>query len=134
MTQIVYTALRELTGIVLDGGTAILEIGISEYSTSRAVVKDAHRSKGGARETLYHRADVTHNITFQPVNNFEKKQLREFLASTESGEAFSIYLYGTESAPIRVTREDEGSSENMFMAVGSADGDYMQASITVMEE
>lgn len=133
MTTIVYTAVRALTGLTAANGTATLEIGLSDYSRSRTAVRDVQRSMGGARETLYHRADVIHNMTFQPVNGFEKKQLREFLASTESGQTFNIYIYGDESLPVSVVREDDTWTESMFMNIGSDDRDYVQASITVME-
>lgn len=133
MTQITYTSLRELTGLTAANAAATFEIGISDYSRSRSVVRDVQRAKGGAREILYHRADTTHNITFQPVNGFERKQLEEFLASTESGETFQIYLYGNESLPLSVYRSDDGHSMNAFMAVGTEEKDYWQASISVLE-
>jgi hypothetical protein len=134
MTLIVYTALRQLTGLYASGATANFEIGITEHSQLRQAVKDTHRSKGGARETLYHRADVTHQLTFEPVNGFRRKQLEEFLASTESGEAFQLFLYGDESYPLTVIRDDDSHGLNRFMSVGSDDSDYMQSSITVMEQ
>jgi len=133
MTTIIYTAKRELTGLNAVDTSVIMEAAISDWSMTRTVIKDAPRAKGGARETLYHRADETHTITFAPVNYFAKQQMREFLASTESGESFLIYLYGNESTPIQVVREDEGNSESMFMNIGASDKDYMQTSITVME-
>jgi hypothetical protein len=133
MTAIIYTAKRELTGLNAVDSSVLMEIGISDLSSSRAVIKDVQRAKGGARETLYHRTDETHAITFQPVNGQLRNQLREFLASTESGETFQIYLYGTESTPIQVVREDDGHTDSMFMAVGTSEKDYVQASITVME-
>jgi hypothetical protein len=133
MTTIVYTALRELTGLTDANDTATLEVLISEYSNSREVTKDAPRSKGGAREVLYHRVDKVHNITFAPVNGFTKDQLDEFLASTESGESFQIYLYGSEALPITVYRSDDGNQNNPFMQVGTSARDYWQTSITVTE-
>jgi hypothetical protein len=133
MTTIIYTALRNLTGITAINSLATLEVGISDYSRSRAVVKDVQRAKGGTRETLYHRTDITHQITFQPVNGFLATQMLEFLSSTESGEQFTLYIYGNESLPLTVVREDDGHSDVMFMGVGNKDQDYFQASITVME-
>ncbi len=133
MTTIVYTALRSLTGLTDANEFATIEVDISEYSRRRTVIKDAPRSKGGATETLYHRADVTHSITFAPVNGFALRQMEEFLASTESGDSFQIYLYGNESLPITVRRTDDGHQLNPFMAVGASDKDYWQTSITVDE-
>lgn len=133
MTQIIYTALRELTGVTVFGFETTIEVGITECQRSRAVTKDVVIAKGGPRETLYHRADILHAITFQPVNGFLKKQFIEFLASTESGEEFAIYLYGDEALPITVKRSDDGHSENAYMYVGTPDKDYIQSSITVVE-
>lgn len=133
MTTIVYTALRELTGVNLVDSTTTFDIGISEYSRSRNVVKDSPQAKGGARETLYHRTDKNHSITFQPVNGFERKQLDEFLASTESGETFQIYIYGLDASPLSVYRTDDGNESSSFMNVGTSDKDYWQSSITVCE-
>lgn len=133
MTTIVYTALRELTGLTAADTTATIDVDISEHSKGRAVVKDVAKAKGGARETLYHRTEKTHNFTFAPVNGFNRKALDEFLASTESGETFQIYIYGNEALPLSVYRTDDGQQDNPFMPVGSIDQDYWQASITVQE-
>jgi len=133
MTQIIYTALRELTGATQANQLASLDVGISDYASSRSVEKDVKRAKGGAREILYHRADVIHNITFEPVNGYRLKQLQEFLASTESGESFKIFLYGTEALPVTVYRSDDGAALEPFMPVGTSDQDYWRASISVTE-
>lgn len=125
--------MREETGVIPVAEVATLDIRITDHTESRAAIKDTHRSKGGARETLYHRADKTHAITFEPVNGFPRKQFEEFLASTESGEEFDIFIYGTESLPITVVREDDGHTLSMFSGTGTKELDYMQASITVME-
>lgn len=134
MTQFIYTALRELTGVTPANSLATAELDLTnEYTKSRSVVRDVVVAKGGAREIMYHRTDKTHNITFAPVNGFKRKQLEELLASTESGEEFQIYIYGNESLPISVYRTDDGSQMNPFMPVGGVDTDYWQASITVTE-
>jgi hypothetical protein len=134
MTTIIYTAVRELTGLTPENGSATIEIGITDLQSTRSTIKDVQRSKGGARETLYHRSDVTYTITFEPVNGYKKQQFREFIASTESGQSFSIYLYGDESLPVTVVRDDDASTESIFMGIGTDERDYVQASIVVMKQ
>jgi hypothetical protein len=91
------------------------------------------RSEGGATEVLKHRADTTWEMTFEPVNGFKLDQLREFLASTEGGEAFTMDAYGTSSAPRQVKRLDDGYSEDPFMRNGSEHTDYFVVSIRVLK-
>lgn len=109
----------------------VLDIGVSNEQRSRSVDKTTVRAKGGATETLYHKADREWSITFQPVNGDLMNQLIEFLDSTESGEPFEMRLYGTEAAFTTVKRTDDGYSFQEFMRVGSERGDWFQTSITV---
>jgi hypothetical protein len=108
-----------------------IEIGVSSEQRSRRVDKTEVRARGGATETLYHKADREWSITFQPVKGDELDQLLEFLDSTESGEPFEMRLYGTESSFVTVKRTDEGYDLQEFMRVGSERGDWFQTSINV---
>jgi hypothetical protein len=133
MGSVVYTATESLLPIRSAGEIVAFEIGFQDARRSRSVEKTVQRSEGGAMEVLKHRAEVTWEITFEPVNGTRLKQLREFLDSTEAGEAFLMDPYGTASAPIQVKRIDEGYSEEPFMRNGSESTDYFFATIRVVE-
>jgi len=131
----IYTARRSLIpGHAVDE-IHELEILLSEETAgSRKVEKTAVRSKGGAMETLYDRADQVWSIVFEPVNGEKLLRLKEFLDSTESGQSFTAYLYGTESTPLTLKRTDDGYEWKAFQRIGTADGDWLQASaITAVE-
>lgn len=130
----IYTAKRSFyPGHVLDQ-TYQLEIALMEDTQSeRKVEKDVVRSKGGAMETLYHRADEEWTISFEPVNGEKRRLLKEFLDSTESGESFQAYIYGTEAEPITLKRTDSGHKFSPYKRLGSEALDYFQASITAIE-
>lgn len=131
MTTLIFTLKRSLLpGHIVDQQHE-LEIDATAAQLNRRVDKTEVRAKGGATETLYHRADREWSVTFEPVSGSRLDELIEFLDSTESGEPFSMQLYGTESAMTAVMRSDDGYSLQEFMRVGSERGDYFQASITV---
>jgi hypothetical protein len=111
----------------------MIEIGTTAGAgpASRVVDKTEVRARGGATETLYHKADREWTLTFEPVNGDKLNQLIEFLDSTESGEPFDMRLYGTEASFIAVKRSDEGYDPQLFMPVGSERGDWWQITISV---
>jgi hypothetical protein len=133
MGSVVYTATESLLPNRLAGQTVAFEIGFQDARRSRSVEKTVQRSEGGAMEVLKHRAEVTWDITFEPVNGTTLDQLREFLDSTEAGESFLMDPYGTASTPTQVKRVDDGYSEEPFIRNGSASTDYFFASIRVVE-
>jgi hypothetical protein len=81
---------------------------------------------------LKHRADVTYQITFEPVYGHRLLQLREFLDSTEGGEPFTMDLYGNSSRQISVKRIDDGYDESPFIRRGAEDLDMFTATIQVL--
>lgn len=111
----------------------MIEIGTTQGAgpPSRRVDKTEVRAKGGATETLYHKADREWTLTFEPVNGDRLKQLLEFLDSTESGEVFDMRLYGSEASFTTVKRSDDGYDPQPFMPVGSERGDWWQFTISV---
>lgn len=133
MALIQYTAKRSLLPNHNEDEVYTVEIQTTASRKSRKVEKVVKRSMGGAMETLYHRADVEYQITFEPVRGVKLQALQEFLDSTESGEAFALYLYGTESNPISLKRTDEGYDWQEFMPVGSESGDWFQATISAVQ-
>lgn len=128
MGTVTYIAKRSLLPTHSINDTYSLDIGLVEAVKTRRVEKSQPRSKGGNIETLYHRADVEWSLTFAPVRGYELAQLLEFLDSTESGDVFTVDIYGTAAAPIAMKRTDEGYTLQPFMRVGSEDGDWFQAS------
>lgn len=131
MADFTYTCKRSnLADHIIDQQYTI-EIELTTEQRSRRVDKTEVRARGGATETLYHKADREWTITFQPVNGDLLDQLIEFLDSTESGEPFEMRLYGTEAEFITVKRSDDGYSLQEFMRVGSERRDWFTAQISV---
>lgn len=133
MGNVTYTATESLLPFRSAGQLVSFEIDFQESRRSRAVEKTVQRSEGGSMEVLKHRADVSWDVTFEPVNGAKLDQLREFLDSTEGGEAFLMDPYGTSSAPVTVKRIDEGYSEEPFMRNGSERTDYFVVNIRVLK-
>lgn len=133
MGNFVYTATEEVVGWHQTGEQVLLDIGVQDATRSRSVEKSVQRSAGGAIEVLKHRADVTWSVTLEPVSGSRLAEVREFLASTEGGEPFSMDLYGTSAAPKVVKRIDEGYTEDVFMRVGSESGDFFTVTFEVTE-
>lgn len=133
MGAFVYTATDELTGGHAVGDIVVLDIGVQDSRHSRAVEKNAQRAVGGAMEVLKHRTDVTWSVTLVPVSGQQLALVREFMASTEGGESFTMDLYGDSSAPKLVKRIDEGNSEEVFMRRGAESLDMFAVSFEVIE-
>lgn len=133
MANFVYEATEELIGGRSVGQIVLLDIGVQEAVRSRSVDKSVQRSQGGAMEVLWHRADVTWSVTLEPVAGASLDVVREFMASTEAGEAFTMDLYGTTSRPKAVKRIDEGYTESPFMRVGSELRDLFVVGFQVIE-
>lgn len=131
MADFRYTCKRSNLPDRIINQSYMIEIGVTDALKSRSVDKTDVRAAGGATETLYNRADKEWSLTFEPVSGDRLNQLIEFLDSTESGEAFEMRLYGTESTFTTVKRADEGYGMQPFMRVGSERADLFQVSITV---
>jgi hypothetical protein len=126
-----YTAKRSVLPDHIIDRQYMIEIGVTSEQRSRRVDKTEVRARGGATETLYHKADRESSLTFEPVNGDRLNQLIEFLDSTESGEPFEMRLYGSESSFTTVKRSDDGYELQEFMRVGSERADWFQVSISV---
>jgi hypothetical protein len=131
VADFIYTAKRSVLADHIIDQQYMIEIGITDEQLSRSIEKSEQRAKGGATETLYHRADREWSITFEPVSGDRLNQLTEFLDSTESGESFGMRLYGTESTFTSVKRSDSGYSRQSFMRQGSERADMFQFTINV---
>jgi hypothetical protein len=99
---------------------------------SVATEKIENRSLSGASEVLRYYSDANWTVVFAPTAIADMAQVREFLASTDGGEPFSIDLYGT-GVSITVMRTDTGHTETPFSRVGTELKDVVQAQITVRE-
>lgn len=133
MGTFVYTATDELTAGHDVGDIVVLDIGVQDARRSRAIEKSVQRSMGGAMEVLKHRTDVTWSVTLEPVSGSQLDLVREFMASTEGGESFTMDLYGDSSAPKSVKRVDNGNSEESFMRRGAESLDMFAVSFEVIE-
>lgn len=133
MGSFVFTATEYLVGGFAVGDTVAVDIGVQESQRSRRVEKSVQRSDGGAMEVLKHRAEVTWNVTLQPVFGHDLEMVRMFLDSTEAGEQFTMDLYGESSSPKAVKRIDDGYTEQPFMRVGSESADYFVMGFEVVE-
>ena len=133
MGRFVYIATESIVAGHSVGDQVVLEIDTQDSRRSRRVEKDVQRSLGGAIEVLKHRSEVTWSIQFEPVAGYRLDLLRQFLDSTEGGEPFTMDLYGSSSSPTAVKRVDDGYEEQPFVRSGSAEGDYFQTSIEVVE-
>lgn len=63
------------------------------------VKREQHVALGGSSETIRHRRDVYWDIVTGRVLEAQLAQWREFLASVEAEETFTIDLYGTIAVP-----------------------------------
>lgn len=134
MANFVYTATEDLVGGHSSGDIVNLDIGVQDDTArSRSVEKSVQKSIGGAIEVLKHRADVTWNVTLEPVSGPTLALVREFMSSTEGGEPFTMDLYGTSSAPKAVKRIDDGYTEQAFMRRGAESSDLFVISFQVVE-
>lgn len=134
MAIFVYSATNDLIGGRSVGDVVLLDLGVQEALRSRSVEKSVQRSQGGAMEVLWHRADVTWTVTLEPVSGTQLDIVREFMASTEGGESFTMDLYGTSSRPKTVKRIDDGYSEQPFIRVGTVQRDWFVIQFQVLEQ
>lgn len=133
MGTLVYTAKRSLAAGHMVNGTYSIDVDVTEAVRSRSVQKSAVRSLGGSVEVLRNYADTQWHITFEPLSGARLEQLREFLDSTDAGEAFTLDIYGNDASRKTLKRMDDGYSEDPFMRRGSESTDVFTASITAIE-
>lgn len=133
MAEFRYTCKRSNLPDHIVNQQYMIEIGTTAGAgpASRRVDKTEVRAKGGATETLYHKADREWTLTFEPVNGGRMDQLIEFMDSVESEESFEMRLYGTESTFTTVKRIDEAYEPQLFIAQGGERTDMWTFSISV---
>lgn len=125
MTAITYTALRDLAPGHTAGTEYTIDVPMSAADRERKPNRTRHRSLSGVSEHYVHHRDVLWHFTTEPLPAAEYAQVREFLASVDGGEAFTIDPYGTTAspdAPFAAELESEGhrddrhGSANVFSA------------------
>lgn len=100
-------------------------------------LKTRSKSLSGTVETLFFGEQRVWRITIAPfaINSDIAGHIFEFVRSTADGHQFSIDPYGTTDdpvLPINVIREDDGYTEESFMAVDGV-GDYVRVIFQVRE-
>lgn len=79
---------------------ATLEFGVQEAQRRVAVQRTSKPAIGGAMETILKRRDELWQVTTDFIAEADLPQWREFLASVEGGESFTLDPYGTVAAPV----------------------------------
>lgn len=136
MAVFTYIAKRSVIGGHTAGLEYSLEIGIQASPRTREIVKTEQRSRGGATEVLYHRADVTRQITLRPLRGSELAAVHEFLDSVEGGESFEFDMYGTIASPgtaVNCIRIDESVTDEIRAIGGSATADLISITFQIRE-
>lgn len=131
MTIFVYTATESLASGHVLGNSYTVDFDVQTAPRKSAVTREVSRSLSGKTETLIHRVDRSFDITFAPVNGARRAALYELLDSIMDGQTVLVYLYGSEANPLPMICESDSYSDNVFMAVGSVDADYVTAQITM---
>lgn len=133
MGALSYIATRSLAPGHIELEEYSLEIGLTDATRSRDVRKTVHRAANGNTETVYEGAETTWALEFEPTAGADLLQLIEFLDSTASGETFTVWIYGTEAAPISARRSDSGYSPQAFIRTAIKDREPYVMRITVVE-
>jgi hypothetical protein len=132
LATVTYTATRPRLAGHLVGGTYVLPVTIGDLGEQASAVREVEYADGGARELTLDRVDRVYTLTFAPVRGAELLALREFLDSTESGEAFRVVPYG-DHITLTLKRLDGGHSERPFMRAGGYLLDHYTAEVTAVQ-
>lgn len=116
------------------GQVVVFEVDFEDAVRRRDVQRFVHRASDGKMQSLYERGDTLWEVLLAPAKDFALAQIREFLDSTASGEAFQIWLYGTEAAPRTARRIDSGYAPQPFQRGARASDDHFTHRITVIEQ
>lgn len=131
MGAILYTSRRSTR--YADGALVALDIDFQDAIRFRDVRKNVIRASNGDPETIYEGADTRWELEFEPVAGDVYGRLDDFLRATAGGEAFQVWIYGTEASPITVKRKDQGYKPQPLLRTGGKQADPFVARITVIE-
>jgi hypothetical protein len=138
MASVAYEARRGIVAGHTLGEDYPLDFDLETISRpSGNDLKERSESLSGTVETLFFGERRIWQFTIAPfaINSDLAGLIFEFIRSTADGQHFSIDPYGTIDvpvAPMTVTREDDGYTEETFMAVDGV-GDFVRVSFQVRE-
>lgn len=137
MAYITYTARRTLVAGHVENDIYALVIELTP-DTQRSIqdLKNTQISLDGSVETQFFGQVENWSVQIAPATLEEAEFIREFLDSTADGHVFTFDPYSMEETTsgwsVSVVRDDEGYTENRFMAIGNGGADdYIQFSFKV---
>jgi len=131
LCTVTYTARRSVLAGHVEGGSYVLPVLLSELPESFETVRDVARGDGGLAEVTLDRIDALYQLNFAPVRGADLLALREFLDSTEAGEAFRVVPFGDHTV-LTLKRLDAGHQEEVFIRTGQFREDRFTASINAV--
>jgi hypothetical protein len=134
----VYTARRQLAPGHIVGVSYELPLRLTAANRSSEIKRQVAESLSGATEYLYFGEVYFWDITFASERGHAQAILREFLASTASGESFQFDPYGTPDAIsvnfATVRRADSGiSPQRVLSSTRDGANDWFQYTMRVRE-
>ena len=109
-----------------------LEIGMRSDRSAKVNRNVQQPLGGGAPEVLLHRRDTVLAVTTGYISEAQIKQWREFLASVEGGETFTIDLLGTVAAPVDPVSVMLESEEYTEMRAGDSTSYQISFSVKLL--
>jgi hypothetical protein len=138
MASVAYEARRGIISGHTFGADYTLDLDFEAIARPNGDdLKNGSESLSGTVETLFFGERRVWQFTIAPfaVNAGIAGQIFEFVRSTADGQQFSIDPYGTVDTPVQplnVIREDDGYTEEPFVAVDGV-GDYVKVTFQVRE-
>lgn len=138
MAYVIYEAARGLVTGHFAGTNYGIDFEISVLVPPAGnVLRTRQESISGVVETNYYGERLIWEVTTAPLQRTSEQAalLREFLRSTDDGQAFEFDPYGIEAAavePMNVIREDEGHQEERFLEIDGVN-DYVRYLFRVRE-
>ena len=109
-----------------------LEIGATGDRNAKVTRNVQQPMGGGAPEVLLHRRETLIQITTGYISEAQIAQWREFLASVEGGETFTLDLLGTVAAPDDPVSAMLASEEYTEMRVGDSSSYQLSFSVRLL--
>jgi hypothetical protein len=109
-----------------------LEIGATGDRNAKVTRNVQQPMGGGAPEVLLHRRETLIQITTGYISEAQIAQWREFLASVEGGETFTLDLLGTVAAPDDPVSAMLASEEYTEMRVGDSSSYQLSFNVRIL--
>jgi len=150
MLRIRFTAARSLTGAHIAGDLIDLQCSAEAVPVRRQVSRSVQKTMSGRRETIYLDGRRAWSVSIPLTSPQLTEQVREWLESCESGEAFLFEPYAAEAGAsldldfvaqrfrvaeaLNAKLDSEGYEEQVLGQVGTGGADdYYQVNVTVVE-